>query len=442
MHARLARGVGRLTEYTLTSGSGSRVTTSCGRRLLDFTSGIGVVNTGHCHPRVARAAAAQCERLIHAQANIAYHEPMLDLIEELAPAMPHPSLDTFFFATTGAEAVENAVKLCRHATGRPNVIVFQGGYHGRTSLTMGMTTSSTIYSAGFGPFPPGIHVAPFPYELHGVTVEACLEELELLLRQRTPAADVACMVLEPVLGEGGYVPCPPAFAQGVRRLCDQHGILLVLDEVQTGFGRTGKLFATEHLFGGESGGCVGVDGGNEDGGGGGGEPSPWAPDVLVMAKGLASGFPLSGLASRRELMDAQPPGSMGGTYAGNAVACAAAAETQRVLRDEGLVENSRVMGARLTAGIREIAASAGKAAGAIRDVRGNGCMVGAQLDARFAAGTARAIALASAERGLLLLNCSVYETVRFIPPLTVCASEIDEGLEAFKGALHEVVGST
>ena len=427
---RLARGVGRLTEFTLTKGSGARVASACGKSLLDFTSGIGVVNTGHCHPRVAQAAAEQCTKLVHAQANIAYHEPMLDLIEELTPSMPHPSLDTFFFATTGAEAVENAVKLCRHATGRPNVIVFQGGYHGRTALTMGMTTSSTIYSAGFGPFPPGIHVAPFPYELHGLSVDYCLTELELLLRQRTPGSDVACMVLEPVLGEGGYVPCPPAFARGVRALCDRHGILLVIDEVQTGFGRTGTLFATERLFGGaEAGGAAAA------GGGGGG-----APDVLIMAKGLASGFPLSGLASRRELMDCQPPGSMGGTYAGNAVSCAAAAETQRVIRDERLVENAAAMGARLVRGLGDVTAAVGGAA-VVRDVRGHGCMIGLELDARFPAGTAKAVSQAAAARGLLLLSCSVYETVRFIPPLTVQADEVDECLDKFEGALRDVVAA-
>ena len=407
--------------------------------LLDFTSGIGVVNTGHCHPRVANAAAEQCKKIVHAQANIAYHEPMLDLIDELAPIMPHASLDTFFFATTGAEAVENAVKLCRHATGRQNVIVFQGGYHGRTALTMGMTTSSTIYSAGFGPFPPGIHVAPFPYELHGVSVAYCLEQLELLLKQRTPSSDVACMVLEPVLGEGGYVPCPPSFAKGIRDICNRHGILLVIDEVQTGFGRTGKLFASQRLFGDGDGG----DGGAGGGGGGVGE-SPMAPDVLVMAKGLASGFPLSGIASRRELMDRQPPGSMGGTYAGNAVACAAAAETQRVIREERLVENSEAMGARLTSGLHALADRLGQGGGqggssVVRDIRGHGCMVGLELDARFPPGTAKAIAQASAAKGLLLLNCSVYETVRFIPPLTVTAAEIDEALETFEETLKEVV---
>lgn len=434
--AHLARGVGRLTDLTFTKGAGARVATACGRNLLDMTCGIGVVNTGHCHSRIAAAAAAQCGKLVHAQANIAYHEPMLDLIEELKPSMPHPSLDTFFFATTGAEGVENAVKLCRHATGRPNVIVFQGGYHGRTALTMGMTTSSTIYSAGFGPFPPGIHVAPFPYELHGVSVDYCVAQLELLLKQRTPASDVACMVLEPVLGEGGYVPCPPAFARAARTICDRHGILLVIDEVQTGFGRTGKYFATERLFGPAE---VGDVGGDASGGAAGGG-ADLRPDVLIMAKGLASGFPLSAIASRRELMDCQPPGSMGGTYAGNAVACAAAAETQRVIRDERLVDNSCAMGARLVDGLRTLAEAVGGES-VVRDVRGHGCMVGMELNARFPPGTAKAITQACAARDLLLLNCSVYETVRFIPPLNVTAAEIDECLEKFEGALRSVVAS-
>lgn len=330
----IARGVSRVTDYVLTRGQGSWVETACGRRLLDFTCGIGVVNTGHCHPRVVAAAQEQCSKFIHAQTVVGYHEPMLTLVEELTPSMPHPSLDSFFFCTTGAEAVENAVKLARSATRRQNVVVFQGGYHGRTALTMGMTTSSTIYGMGFGPFPPGIKVAPFPYELHGVSTPYCLEQLELLLKQQTTPEEVAAMVIEPVLGEGGYVPAPPAFLSGVRELCTRHGILLILDEVQTGFGRTGKLFAAEHHAG-----------------------AP--PDILIMAKGLASGFPLAGLASRRALTETQTPGSMGGTYGGNAVACAAAVATQRVIREEGLVENAATQGARLQTTLRDLASALG-----------------------------------------------------------------------------------
>jgi len=244
-------------------------------------------------------------------------------------------------------------------------------------------------------------------------VDYCLEQLELLLRQRAAPSEVACFVLEPVLGEGGYVPAPPRFVAGLRAVCDAHGILLVLDEVQTGFGRTGKLFASERFL-------------------------PEAtPDVLVMAKGLASGFPLAALAASSSLTDAQPPGSMGGTYAGNAVSCAAAVATQRVIREEGLVENAAAQGARLRAALGEVAARRGE--GVVRDVRGHGCMLGLELAASQPAGTAKRVAQACAARGLLLLNCSVYETLRFIPPLTVAPAEVDEACDVFDAALAEVV---
>lgn len=422
----IAKGVGRTHPYTLVRGRGSRVETACGRQLLDFTCGIGVTNTGHCHPRVVEAAQKQVSEIVHAQVNVGVHEPMLELVDELSASMPHPSLDTFYFCTTGAEAVENAVKLARHATGRSNVIVFQGGYHGRSALTMGMTTSSTIYSAGFGPFPSGIKVCPFPYELHGVSVEYCLEQLDLLLRQQCAPRDVAAMVLEPVLGEGGYVPCPPEFMLGVRKICDEHGILLVCDEVQTGFGRTGKLFAVEHHE-------LARDYSSSKGGDG-------VADILVMAKGLASGFPLAAIASRRELMDTQPPGSMGGTYAGNAIACAAAVATQRVIREEKLVENADAMGTLLRARLHAIDTRWGPDGDAVvRDVRGMGCMVGLELHERFAPSSAKTLAQACGARGLLLLNCSVYETVRFIPPLTVSEDEIEEAAELFARTLDEIV---
>lgn len=381
--------------------------------MLDFTCGIGVTNTGHCHPRVVEAAQAQCARLVHGQVNIGFHEPMLELIEELVPLMPHDSLDSFFFTTTGAEAVENAVKLAKNATGRSNIIVFQGGYHGRTHLTMAMTTSSLIYRQDFGPFPPGVVVAPFPYELHGHSVSHCLEAMEQLLKQQVAPSEVAAMVIEPVLGEGGYVPAPPEFAVGLRQICDAHGILLVADEVQTGFGRTGRLFASEYF----------VDHGV-------------VPDIMVMAKGLASGFPLAAIASRRELMDKQPPGSMGGTYAGNAVSCAAAIATQRVIQDEKLVANAATQGTRLMGRLGDVAQKRGQA---VRDVRGLGCMVGLELAAAQPLGTAKKVTQACAEHGILLLPCSIFETVRFIPPLNVTATEIDEAVGIFEKALDQVV---
>lgn len=405
----LFRGVGRLSNVVMDRAKGSFVSTTSGERLLDFSSGIGVTNTGHCHPKVVEAAKSQCDKLVHGQVNLAYHQPMLDLTEDLVKnCMPDKSLDRIFYSTTGAEAVENAVKLARYTTGRPHTIVFQGGYHGRTQLTMSMTSSSVIYRQKMANT-NNVFVTPFPYELHGISTEFALEQLQLLFQQQVLPEEVACMVIEPVLGEGGYVPAPPEFLQGLRSICDMHGILLVVDEVQTGFGRTGQLFACNNVV---------------------------RPDILVMAKGLASGFPLSAVASRAELADQQDPGTMGGTYAGNAVSCAAALATQQVIRDKGLVENSQKMGTRLKNGLLELQASHPDV---IRDVRGLGCMIGVELNESIAAGTSKAISQACFENGMILLPASVFPTVRFIPPLTVTEAEIDMGLDIFSKSLKEVV---
>jgi 4-aminobutyrate aminotransferase len=303
----LARGVGRMADIVMKRGQGSWIWTADNRKLLDFTSGIAVTNLGHCHPRVVEAAQKQVATLVHAQVNIGYHAPMLELTDRLLPLMPK-GLDSLFFATSGSEAVENAVKLARHATGKQNIMVMQGGYHGRTFGAMALTTSKTVYSAGFGPLMGGVKVVPFPYSLHGPIYndeqmsQWCLDQVKLALKQQSAPSDTAAILLEPVLGEGGYVVPPKSFLQGLRRICDEHDILLIADEVQSGFGRTGEYFAIDGHFG-------------------------VVPDILVMAKGIANGFPISGLASRKELTDRQPPGSMGGTYAGNAVACAAAIAT-------------------------------------------------------------------------------------------------------------------
>ncbi|KAK6497834.1 hypothetical protein TWF481_012234 [Arthrobotrys musiformis] len=321
----IAKGIGRLSNVVLTRGAGSFVWTDEGRKLLDFTAGIGVTNLGHCHPKVTAAAQSQLSTLVHGQVNIAMHEPMLSLIEKLKPVMPDPSLDTFFFWNSGAEAVEASIKLARMATKRQNVIVMQGSYHGRTFGTMGLTKSKTVYSSGFAPFMPGVLTAPFPYCTQcavaagneTVGFENCcgnpIHELKVLLKQQSAASDTAAILIEPVLGEGGYVVPPPGFLPAVRKLCDEHGILLILDEVQSGFGRTGKYFAAEH----------------------------WnvRPDILVMAKGIANGLPLSGIAANKELMDRQNPGSMGGTYGGNAVACAAGVACAEVMQEEKVLEN-------------------------------------------------------------------------------------------------------
>lgn len=403
----LFRGVGRLSNLMFVDGKGAIIRTKCGKELLDFTSGIGVTNTGHCHPKIVAAAQEQCNKIIHSQVNLGYHSPMVELTETLVESMPFPSLNRIFYSTTGAEAVENAVKLAKYTTGRSKIVVFEGGYHGRTHLTMGMTTSSVIYRQKMASS-QDIFVSSFPYELHGTSVEQSLKDLQTLFKTRCLPEEVAAMVIEPVLGEGGYVPAQKEFLVGLRKMCDEHGILLVIDEVQTGFGRTGNLFEIEQLV---------------------------EPDILVMAKGLASGFPLSAIAANNELTDQQEPGTMGGTYAGNAVSCAAAVATQQVIEEERLVENSKKMGYKLWSGLCDLQH---QYPDMIRDVRGPGCMVGVELNEGAPAGTSKKLSLACLERDLLLLPASIYPTVRFIPPLIVNESDIDRGLDIFEKALKEV----
>ena len=387
-------------------------------RYLDFTSGIGVVNTGHRHPRVVQAIQEQAERLIFGQMNIVIPPSTVALAQKLNQVTP-PSIDRFFFSNSGAEAVEAAVKLARMATGRRNIIVFQGSFHGRTHQAMAMTTSKYIYRYNYQPLPGGIFVAPFPYAYRygwdeERTTAFCLEELDMLLHSQTAPDEVAAMVIEPVLGEGGYVPAPPAFLQGLRRLCDEHGILLAVDEVQSGFGRTGQFFAYQH---------AGIE-----------------PDIIIMAKGLGSGMPISGIASRAELMARWRPGTHGGTYGGgNALATAAAAATVDVIREEGLVENARERGAQLLDGLRELQAEHP----AIGDVRGLGLMVGCEFtgpEGKPDSETASRVLKASLKRNLLLLTCGSYNNVvRWIPPLVVTREQIDEGLALFNQALAEGV---
>lgn len=397
-------------------GEGAYLYDTAGRRYLDFTCGIGVTNTGHAHPRVVQAIQEQAARLLHGQANIVIHTAMLRLVEELLTVVPAP-LDSFFFSNSGAEAVEGAVKLARAATRRPNVIVFQGSFHGRTNATMAMTTSKTIYRAGYQPLTAGVFVAPYPYPYRygwdaETTLRFCLRELKHLLKSQTAPEETAAIVVEPVLGEGGYVVPPDGFLPALRELCDHYGILLVADEVQTGFGRTGKWFAVEH---------TGV-----------------VPDILVMAKGIASGLPLSGLAARRDLMERWTPGSHGGTYGGNAVACAAAAATIQVLRDEGLIENAATLGPLLLAGLRQLQEEHPE----IGEVRGRGLMIATEFtDPAGEPWTDRAKALVRAafEEGLLLLTCGTYDNIiRWIPPLIVNSEHIHEALQRFRAAMRRV----
>ena len=409
----------RYTPIVAERAEGAIIYDRDGSRYLDFTCGIGVTNTGHCHPQVVQAIQAQAARLLHGQVNIVFHPPLLELVEELRTVVPG-GLDCFFFSNSGAEAVEGAVKLARHATRRPNVIVFQGSFHGRTALTMALTTSKTVYRAGYQPLPPGVFVAPYPYVYRygwspEETVLFCLRELEFLLETQTAPWETAAILVEPVLGEGGYVVPPRGFLKGLRRICDEHGILLIADEIQSGFGRTGRWFAVEHF--------------------------DVAPDVVTMAKGLASGLPLSGVAARRELMERWIAGSHGGTYGGNAVACAAAVATIRAIREEGLLENAQRMGVRIVEGLRALQAKFP----VIGDVRGLGLMIGVEFtapDRTPATGLVKAVVNGCLKRRLMLLTCGPWgNTIRWIPPLVVTREQVEEALAAFEDALTEAVAS-
>ena len=406
----------RYTDFVVTHGQGSYLFARGGRRYLDFTCGIAVTNTGHAHPRVVAAIREQAGKLIHGQANLAMHEPMLALIEALRGVV-HPSLDGFFFSNSGAEAIEGALKLARAATGRPNVIVFQGSFHGRTVGTMSLTTSKTIYRAGYQPLMPGVFVAPFPYVYRygwdaQTTVAWCLDELRFLLTTQTAPEETAAMLIEPILGEGGYVIPPPGFLEGVRAICDEHGILLMVDEIQSGMGRTGRWWGHEHF--------------------------DIVPDILTLAKGIASGLPLSGVIAPRSLMDRWKAGSHGGTFGGNVVACAAGVATIEAIREEALVENAQARGQQLMTGLRHLQEEAPR----IGDVRGLGLMVGVEFtapDGKPDKAAAKQVVHESLDQGLLLLTCGPWDnTIRLIPPLTVNEAEIKEGLEIFSTAVRKV----
>lgn len=422
----VAKGIGRLSTEVIESGTGSYVKMVSGRRFLDWTCGIGVANLGHCHPAITAAAQAQIGKLVHGQVNIAFQQPYLDLIEVLIPLMPHESLDTFFFWNSGSEAVEAAVKLARHATKRQNIIVMQGSYHGRTMGTMAMTRSKTVYGQGFGPLMPGVFEVDFPYCAQCSIAkhadgkyghENCcmdpVEKLELLLKRSTAPSDTAAIFIEPVLGEGGYVPVPEGYLQQVRKICDREGILLVMDEVQSGFGRTGKMFAVEHY---------GV-----------------RPDILVMAKGIANGFPLSGIVSRKELMDTQRPGSMGGTYGGNAVSCAAGVAVAKTFKEEKILDNVNARGKELREMLDGLKSDSntGKI---IHDVRGLGLMMA--LEFKPGGGYASKVQAKCMERDMLVLTTSIYDTLRLIPPLNITEEDMEKGCAIIRQAVEEVAGGT
>lgn len=392
--------------------------TEDGDRFLDYTSGIGVTSTGHAHPRVSEAIAQQASRLIHGQQNIVYHEPGLLLHDRLRRLFPG-SLDAMvFLSNSGAEAIEASMKLAKVATRRTSFVAFKGGFHGRTHGAMAVTSSSVKYRGHYEPMLGGAHFVPYPYPLrHGGSPEAALaatlSAIDELFHTIVSPDDVAAFIVEPILGEGGYVVPPDGLMPELRRIADQHGILLIADEVQTGFGRTGRFFASEW--------------------------SGTQPDIVVMAKGIASGMPLSGIMASRSLMSAFTAGSHGGTYGGNAVSCAAALATLDVIESEGLVKNAELQGSRL---LRELQGAATRNR-YVAEVRGRGLMIGIEFaDPQTGAPrpdlASQALQLAF-ERKVLLLTCGTYgQVVRVIPPLVTTNSEVDLAAAAISDALAGV----
>ncbi|TCD60161.1 hypothetical protein EIP91_010632 [Steccherinum ochraceum] len=426
----VTKGIGRQVEAVIEKGEGSYLTLGDGRKMLDFTCGIAVTNLGHCHPKVSAAAAEQCLKLVHGQCSIGFHEPYLQLIERLLPMMPHPSLDSFYFISSGSEAVEAAIKIARGVTGKQNIITMQGAYHGRTYGAMAVTKSKTGYSESFHPLMPGVFTAPFPFWHHfslppntptSELTSLCLNQLELLLQQQTAPKDTAAIIIEPVIGEGGYVPAPPEFLQGLREICDRENILLIIDEVQSGFLRTGKNFAVEY--------------------------SGVKPDIMLVAKGLANGFPLSGVITRSELSDKLKPGSMGGTYAGNAVACAAAVATADAFKEENILENVNARSKELFAHLEPL-----RSTPAVLDIRGQGLMVAVEFasptgtsphdplrNPNVPAKLSTRIAKRCQEKGMFILTTSAYEVVRFIPALNITAEDLKKGCDIFVESVEEIV---
>lgn len=401
------------TDVHVERGEGCYLYDSDGKQYLDFTAGIGVTSTGHCHPKVVAAAQEQIGKLIHGQYTTIMHKPIQDLSARLGEKMPG-DIDTIFYASAGTEAAESAMRLMRHATGRPNIVVFHGGFHGRTMGSASMTTSGTAYTAGLQPLMGGVVVAPFPHAFRygwseDQATDFCLRELDFILQTISAPGDTAGMLIEPIQGEGGFVPANTRFMQGLRERCDKHGMLLGADEVQAGYGRTGKFWSHSHY--------------------------DVQPDMVITAKGLASGFPLSACAAPRKIMEKGWAGSQGGTYGGNVVACAAALATLDVIEEEGLVENAGAQGAHLK---ERLDVLADKHA-CIGDVRGKGLMLGAdiQKDGEPDGARAEKIAKECEKHGLLLLRCGPgKQVVRWLPPLVVNREQIDEGVDIFAKALE------
>jgi 4-aminobutyrate aminotransferase/(S)-3-amino-2-methylpropionate transaminase len=414
----IPRGITTAHPLVADRAQGAELWDVAGNRYVDFAGGIGVMNVGHGHPRVMEAVRAQLDRVTHTSFQVVMYESYLRLAERLCGLAPGQGPKKAIFFSTGAEAVENAVKIARAHTGRPAVISFNGGFHGRTLLALSLTGSVVPYKQNFGPYATEIYQSPFPYEYRGWSSERALAALDDLFSSSVSPDRVAAVIIEPVLGEGGFVPAPEPFLRGLRTLTERHGILLIADEIQTGFGRTGRYFAIEH--------------------------SGVVPDLMTVAKSLAAGFPLSGVVGRAEVMDAPTPGGLGGTYGGNPVACAAGLAVLDVMRDEKLPERA----ARIGSVVEERMRSWASDHHLVGDVRVMGAMAGMELvrdrKTKTPADTETAQLLVLArKKGLILLRAGVHHNViRTLMPLTIPDEQLEEGLDIIGSALAEVAAAT
>ncbi|WP_312973972.1 4-aminobutyrate--2-oxoglutarate transaminase [Atlantibacter hermannii] len=406
------RGIGVMCGFYAERAENATLWDVEGREVIDFAAGIAVLNTGHRHPRLVAAIEKQLQSFTHTAYQIVPYEGYVSLAERINERVPVEGPVKTAFFTTGAEAVENAVKIARASTRRPGIIAFGGAFHGRTFMTMALTGKVAPYKLGFGPFPGSVFHARYPNELHGVSVGQALESLEHLFKAEIAPDQVAAIILEPVQGEGGFNVAPPEFFTALRAICDQHGILLIADEVQSGFARTGKLFAMEHY--------------------------PVKADLITMAKSLAGGMPLSAVAGRADVMDAPAPGGLGGTYAGNPLAIASAHAVLDVIDDEKLCQRANELGAQLT-DVLEQAQSGSKA---IAQVRGMGSMIAVEFNdpetGKPSAEITREVQQAALDKGLLLLSCGVYgNVIRFLYPLTIPQEQFTRALTILKQVLPQ-----
>lgn len=415
--AAIPRGVGHSHQIFIARGDNAEVWDVEGRRYIDFAGGIAVLNTGHRNPAVIEAVKAQLDQYTHTCFQVLAYEPYVELAERLNARAPGDFAKKTLFLTTGAEAVENAIKIARAHTGRSGVIAFTGGYHGRTMMTLGLTGKVAPYKTGFGPFPAEIFHARFPSELHGVSVDDAIASVEQIFKNDIEASRVAAIILEPVQGEGGFNVAPRELWQRLRALCDQHGILLIADEVQTGAGRTGTWFAVEQ--------------------------SGVAPDLLTLAKSMAGGFPISAVVGRAEVMDAPAAGGLGGTYAGSPLGCAAALAVLDEFEKHDLLQRSRDVGQRIMGRLQALA----QQHKCIAEVRGMGAMVAIELckngdPHQPDADLTKALATEAGKRGLIILTCGTYgNVVRILVPLTASDAVLDEGLGIIAASLDALQGA-